>query len=177
MLEWQHHRRRAHPELIKSLPTSLDYIKPTLYTLTTINDVENLLKLSLKPPDPAAINPFALAAARSSLVCTNLNCKRTGHLIDDCYWPGGGKEGKFPAYFGNRHTSTSTHTATMATIHRVLGFYPAARIRWSVVGDLARHARTFFSLYSSYSSYSSITLYLTTLHPSPHLLSPDRVFV
>jgi hypothetical protein len=105
--------------IIKCLPASLDYIKPTLYTLTTIGDVENLLKLSIKPSTTPSIDPFALAARNSGLVCVNPNCKRTGHLIDNCYWPGGGKEGQFPAHFGNRHTAT-THTATMATIHRVL---------------------------------------------------------
>jgi len=100
--------------LIKSLPTSLDFIKPTLYTLTGINDVENLLKLSIKRPDPStSFDSQALAAnARNGLICTNPNCRRVGHLIDNCYWPGGGKEGQFPAHFGNRHTPT----ATMATI-------------------------------------------------------------
>jgi len=34
--------------------------------------------------------------------CANTNCKRKGHVIEDCYWPGGGKEGQFPPGFGKR---------------------------------------------------------------------------
>ncbi|KAJ7641916.1 hypothetical protein FB45DRAFT_901343 [Roridomyces roridus] len=102
--------------LIKSLPALLDYIKPTLYTLTTIGDVENLLKLSVKQ-SASPVDPLALSVRKGGLVCNN--CKRNGHTFDNCYWPGGGKEGQFPANFGHHHV-TPTHNATMATIHRVL---------------------------------------------------------
>ncbi|KAJ7835857.1 hypothetical protein B0H14DRAFT_2795345 [Mycena olivaceomarginata] len=82
----------------------------------TISDDEHITHL-ISPDPSTSFNPLALAAAaRHALVCSNPNCKRNGHLIDNCYWPGGGKEGQFPPNFGNRHA----HTATMATTHIVL---------------------------------------------------------
>lgn len=49
-------------------------------------------------------------------VCTNPNCKRRGHLIADCYWKGGGKDGQFPAGFRQRGSQTgSANAATTAT--------------------------------------------------------------
>jgi len=42
---------------------------------------------------------------RSSIICENTVCKaagRTGHLITDCFWPGGGKEGQWPDWWQNR---------------------------------------------------------------------------
>ncbi|KAJ7851159.1 hypothetical protein B0H14DRAFT_2762229 [Mycena olivaceomarginata] len=62
----------------------------------TISDDEHITHL-ISPNPSTSFNPLALAtAARHALVCSNPNCKRNGHLIDNCYWPGGGKEGQFP---------------------------------------------------------------------------------
>ena len=44
-------------------------------------------------------------AAWATKGCTNLNCKakkRSTHMMTNCYWPGGGKEGQFPANFGQK---------------------------------------------------------------------------
>ena len=41
--------------------------------------------------------------------------KRTTHTTDNCYWPGGGKEGQFPPNFGQRakaNVTTSTSAST-----------------------------------------------------------------
>ena len=57
-------------------------------------------------------------AARSTEGCKNPQCKvkkRTTHTTDDCYWPGGGKEGQFPPNFSQRakaNVTTSTPTST-----------------------------------------------------------------
>ena len=40
--------------------------------------------------------------ARSSIICENPVCKtagRTGHLKEDCFWPGGGKAGQWPDWW------------------------------------------------------------------------------
>ena len=42
-------------------------------------------------------------AAHITEGCTNPNCKakkRSTHTTNNCYWPGGGKEGQFPPKFG-----------------------------------------------------------------------------
>ena len=57
-------------------------------------------------------------AARSTKGCKNPQCKakkRMTHTTDDCYWPGGGKEGQFPPNFGQRakaNVTTSTSAST-----------------------------------------------------------------
>ena len=68
-----------------------------------------------------------LLAARTTDGCTNPNCKAkkwSTHTTDNCYWPGGGKEGQFPPNFGQRAKvnvtisntmNTSTTPATMTT--------------------------------------------------------------
>ena len=48
----------------------------------------------------------------SQLICTNPNCKRRGHTIEVCYWPGGEKEGQFPPGFGKRGGARGTAVGT-----------------------------------------------------------------
>ena len=56
--------------------------------------------------------------------CKNPDCKakdRSTHKTEDCYWPGGGKEGQFPANFGQRHTKANiTVTSDSPSQHFVL---------------------------------------------------------
>ena len=72
-------------------------------------------------------NSNTVLAAWTMEGCTNPQCKarkRSSHKTIDCYWPGGGKEGQFPANFGQRakanittsnSTTSSTSTPTTAT--------------------------------------------------------------
>jgi len=49
--------------------------------------------------------------------CTNPNCNRRGHTIENCYWPGGGKAGQFSPGFGKRKpkgTVNANNTNTIA---------------------------------------------------------------
>jgi hypothetical protein len=46
-----------------------------------------------------------------NLFCTNPNCRRQGHTIEDCYWEGGGKAGAFPPNFRKKKGSTPTSTS------------------------------------------------------------------
>ena len=57
-------------------------------------------------------------AAQTPKGCTNLNCKAkkwSTHTTDNCYWPGGGKEGQFPPNFGQRAKANITMSTTVAT--------------------------------------------------------------
>jgi len=48
----------------------------------------------------------------SQLICTNPNCRHRGHIIEVCYWPGGGKENQFPLGFGKRGGARGTTVGT-----------------------------------------------------------------
>ncbi|KAJ3832248.1 hypothetical protein F5878DRAFT_511027, partial [Lentinula raphanica] len=42
------------------------------------------------------------------------NCKRLGHLAEDCFQKGGGKEGQYPAWWkGKKDTSGPSANATL----------------------------------------------------------------
>ncbi|KAJ7774184.1 hypothetical protein DFH07DRAFT_709168, partial [Mycena maculata] len=51
---------------------------------------------------------------RKNLVCSNVQCGapgKKGHSIADCFWPGGGKEGQWPAWWkGKRPTAAVANT-------------------------------------------------------------------
>jgi hypothetical protein len=55
--------------------------------------------------------------------CTNPGCKakkRYTHTTDNCYWPGGGKEGQFPPNFGQRTRANAVKTSNEAMEHFIL---------------------------------------------------------
>ncbi|KAJ3552016.1 hypothetical protein NP233_g12967 [Leucocoprinus birnbaumii] len=97
--------------ILGSLPASWDPIIATLYTTTS--SVEALTQLNAhwsrvsgrnkRSPSSNAPAVFQASGPRRTIHCTNVNCRRPGHSIEDCYWPGGGKEGQFPPNFGRRH--------------------------------------------------------------------------
>jgi hypothetical protein len=102
--------------VLSALPQSWDPIVATLYTTQTSRDAINQLmthwarisrdRISNARTSTSAlqvsINRQARDRIRSQLVCTNPNCNRQGHTIEDCYWQGGGKAGQFPAWFRKR---------------------------------------------------------------------------
>ena len=45
---------------------------------------------------------YLMANLKSNIICINPVCKaanRVGHTIDNCFWPGGGKEGQWPEWW------------------------------------------------------------------------------
>ena len=109
--------------IIRSIPPSPKWLPviPSLYSLGSSSDIVSILLahgllLSRDQTQKSSHQSNTALAARSPDGCTNPNCKackRSTHLINDCYWPGGGKEGQFPPNFGkkskaNAATSTST---------------------------------------------------------------------
>ena len=58
----------------------------------------------------------ALATAqKSQLICTNPVCGRIGHLIKDCFKPGGGKEGQYPDWWKKKGTATTSNATASTT--------------------------------------------------------------
>jgi hypothetical protein len=60
-----------------------------------------------------------MATPKSNVICINPVCKasnRVGHVIENCFWPGGGKEGQWPEWwFKSRGISADSSTSTANT--------------------------------------------------------------
>ncbi|XP_006462902.1 hypothetical protein AGABI2DRAFT_52770, partial [Agaricus bisporus var. bisporus H97] len=97
--------------ILNALPRSWDPIVATLYTTQTSRDAINQLmthwaRISRDRTNNPQTTTSALQTTsnnrgcqrsqNSNLLCTNSNCGRRGHMIENCYWPGGGKAGQFP---------------------------------------------------------------------------------
>ena len=115
--------------IIRSIPPTNKWLPviPSLYSMTTSADIISTLLAhgmilgrgaSNKVTSGGSSSNTALAARTTEGGCTNPKCKakkRSTHTTEDCYWPGGGKEGQFPANFGQRakaNTTTATNTST-----------------------------------------------------------------
>ncbi|KAG6848499.1 hypothetical protein C0991_000505, partial [Blastosporella zonata] len=115
-----------HTIIISSLPPSWNTIISSLHGTKSSSKLLASLTvhwdLTKEQNTTAGISTTALQAKvaphKPKLTCINTNCRCTGHTIQNCYWPGGGKEGQFPAHFQNRgqHTAaTTTPTANLAS--------------------------------------------------------------
>jgi len=61
-----------------------------------------------------------MATPKSNVICVNPVCKaanRVGHTIDNCFWPGGGKEGQWPEWwcFKSRGIPAESDSSTSTT--------------------------------------------------------------
>ncbi|EKM77667.1 hypothetical protein AGABI1DRAFT_13095, partial [Agaricus bisporus var. burnettii JB137-S8] len=104
--------------VLNALPSFWDPIVSTLYTASTSREAINRLMThwarvnrSRAPSSQTVTSALQANTSnrsrdrqrnQSPLVCTNPNCTRRGHTIKNCYWPGRGKAGQFPAGFGKR---------------------------------------------------------------------------
>ncbi|THU97011.1 hypothetical protein K435DRAFT_573131, partial [Dendrothele bispora CBS 962.96] len=52
--------------------------------------------------------------ANPSLKCTNPNCNRVGHTVENCFRKGGGKEGQYPSWWKGKRDNTTNATASAA---------------------------------------------------------------
>ena len=122
--------------IIRSIPPTAKWLPliPSLYALSSSADVISTLSahgmtLERDPSQKSSSqsNTALVAKTAEGPSCTNPQCKamkRSTHTINNCYWPGGGKEGQFPPNFGqkskaNTASSTST-TVTEQTEHFAL---------------------------------------------------------
>ena len=110
--------------IIRSIPPTAKWLPviPSLYSMTTSTDIIStllahgmILNRGLSKATTSNTSSTALAARTPNANgCTNPNCKarkRTTHTIENCYWPGGGKEGQFPPNFGQRTKANATTSA------------------------------------------------------------------
>ncbi|KAF7353202.1 Gag-Pol polyprotein [Mycena sanguinolenta] len=117
--------------LIRSLPAEPRWLglQGALFSAADLNDAFALIKaLAINTGMPehsiAATTPTALNTSIPKRKCTNPGCKavnKSSHTAENCYWPGGGKEGQFPPNFGrNRPQARQAGTAEDLSVHRVL---------------------------------------------------------
>ena len=108
--------------LIRSIPPTPKWLPllPSLYSLpTSANIISTLLAHAMidrgsSTKGSSSASGTALAA-HTQKGCTNPGCKarkKTSHTTDNCYWPGGGKEGQFPPNFGQKAKANATAAAT-----------------------------------------------------------------
>ncbi|KAF5366087.1 hypothetical protein D9757_012381 [Collybiopsis confluens] len=111
--------------LIRSLPATTEWmgISGSLHRQSLSNCIADIITNAI------TINGFrsrpkvhtgALATSSNSPTrrCSNPQCKarnRTSHVITDCYWPGGGKEGQFPSNFGKRNGTPQSNITTISS--------------------------------------------------------------
>ncbi|KXN80853.1 hypothetical protein AN958_07124 [Leucoagaricus sp. SymC.cos] len=104
--------------ILASLPNSWNPIVAATYGTTT--SVDAIAQLSVhwmrisrdrggnqNPNAPTALQTTYNRGGNrpgNGVVCSNPNCCQPGHAVEDCYWPGGGKQGQFPPNFGRRRT-------------------------------------------------------------------------
>ena len=110
--------------ILVTLSRSWDPIVSTLYTSTTTAALISTLRthwIRIRQRDVPASTALQVKMKPSNfwlqLQCSNPKCGHHGHVIADCYWPGGGKEGQFPVGFGKRgggNTGTGGSTPVAA---------------------------------------------------------------
>lgn len=116
-------------QIFTSLPSSYSTIVKILKNSDNANDLDYIIECILaeettqKSANNFMIHPTALMATpKLNVICANPICKaagRLGHTIDNCFWPGGGKEGQWPEWWfksrgvlADSSTSTTSSTAT-----------------------------------------------------------------
>ncbi|KAK0227009.1 hypothetical protein EDD85DRAFT_958249 [Armillaria nabsnona] len=103
-------------------------ILPSLYSLPTSTDIISHLQThaaTLRAAGKGPMQSQALAAGSHtpSRGCGNPGCKardKTKHTTDNCYWPGGGKEGQFPLNFGRQRRANHANAMADNVRHFVL---------------------------------------------------------
>ena len=118
--------------IIRSIPPTPKWLPviPSLYSMATSADIVSTLLahgmiLGRESKTTITTNSSTTAlAAHTNEGCKNPDCKakdRSTHTTDNCYWPGGGKEGQFPANFGQRSKANITISSPSSqTEHFVL---------------------------------------------------------
>ncbi|KAK0209436.1 hypothetical protein IW262DRAFT_1469034 [Armillaria fumosa] len=99
----------------------------SLYQMPTSSDIISHLQThvaTLHAADKGPSQSQALTAAGAPTPahgCRNPNCKahnKTQHTTENCYWPGGGKEGQFPPNFSQPRCANQANLNNMANATR-----------------------------------------------------------
>jgi hypothetical protein len=111
--------------IIRSIPPTTKWLPVirSLYSMTSSADIISTLLTHGMILDKGNLNKPALRLSNTVLVaqtgnppCTNPGCKVkkwSTHTTENCYWPGGGKEGQFPPNFGQRTRANAAGAAAL----------------------------------------------------------------
>jgi hypothetical protein len=117
--------------ITQSIPPTTKWLPviPSLYAMLSSADIISTLFAHgiIVRRDSKGGSSNTILTAWTTEGCTNLNCKakkHSTHMTANCYWPGGGKEGQFPANFGQRNRANAitsgTATSTSQSEHFIL---------------------------------------------------------
>ena len=117
--------------IIWSIPPTAKWLPviPSLYGMLSSADIISTLfahgMIVGRDNKASANSSKSVLAAQTTEGCTNPNCKakkHSTHTTANCYRPGGGKEGQFPANFGqkNRANAITSGSTTSQPEHFVL---------------------------------------------------------
>ena len=120
------------PPTVKWLP-----VIPSLYAMSSSADIISTLfthgMIIGRDTKMNGSSSNTVLVAWTNKGCTNPNCKAkkcSTHSMANCYWPGGGKEGQFPANFGQKNQANAVTSGSMTSQpkHCVLtqSFYKSA---------------------------------------------------
>jgi gag-polypeptide of LTR copia-type len=121
--------------IIRSIPPTPKWLPviPSLYSMTSSADIVSTLLahgMILGRGMTITNSPSTVLAAHTNEGCKNPNCKAKNpltHTTEDCYWPGGGKEGQFPANFGQRTTKANVVASSSESSQQTEHFALSAR--------------------------------------------------
>jgi hypothetical protein len=112
-LDRLHNDKPSDTQTISRIFTSLPSSYSTIIKILKLHEnaadidfiVERILSEETAQKPTTIISPadsvralFVSCTSKTSIICENPVCKtagRTGHLVDNCFWPGGGKEGQW----------------------------------------------------------------------------------
>lgn len=119
--------------LIASLPESWNTVVVGLYAMTKSKDAIAALmtywdRLVSQKQKSGILATALQTQSKPRLVCVNPNCQRSGHVIENCYWKGGGKEGLFPPNFQNKGKTPRTLPSNMPMQTATQTTTPAANV-------------------------------------------------
>src|SRR5277367_6538749 len=112
--------------IIRSIPPTSKWLPviPSLYSMAASADIVSTLFAHGMILGRGTTNSYSTAlATQTNEGCKNPNCKakdRSTHTTENCYWLGGGKEGQFPANFGQRSKVNITTVSSPQTEHFAL---------------------------------------------------------
>jgi hypothetical protein len=106
------HAERLSIREAKSRPensTAVDTVKALEATVLALQTEMKSFKYNRSGPG-GSTNP-----SKAHLRCSNSNCGKVGHLVEDCFQQGGGKAGQYPHWWKGKRTVASANVATSST--------------------------------------------------------------
>ncbi|EDR06963.1 uncharacterized protein LACBIDRAFT_328359 [Laccaria bicolor S238N-H82] len=90
------------------MPPSIDTVKALEATILA-------LQAEMKTFRPFQHQCGTTNPSKAHLICANSLCGKVGHLMEDCFGPGGGKAGQYPPWYKGKRATASANLTTSTT--------------------------------------------------------------